>query len=666
MATNLREWQWIVCLGRNGWDHPLAIPDDMASEVENIELIETGLGQKRRGSTLVSIPGESFAGAVALFNFIPEQDPSQAELWAATRDVPPKLVRMPNATAILATSPDPITSPPQNTNFCAFHGKLYIAFGSGVNRLHVYDPKDVTTPFTIRRAGLIATFAAIGFANFGSGSFPATLRYYRIQYIRRNTAGALVATSPLSAPTSFTPSGSGADVQVTVTVPIGAEPATHIKIFASTDGVSYFDISGEQAMSVPPTTFIYHDAMVPTQYTFQPAAPLEGAATPFPSVKYLATDGIHLLGFGVWESAAGDSIQPIPGRVYFTPALGSSFELGDDERVSNTVQQQGWIDARPNSGGVDRGLAGPLNDRFYVFQSDAIFMLAPTGSAVAPFARIILTTQYGAVSHKSIVMGEDEGGQPCLYFLNPADGPRRCTIGRTIDWCGKDVYDLWKTVDLDKAVEWAHGVYDARRKLVIWFVPQQGSTTPNLALVFDCSKGRTSALGVRYGWGKWTGLFANATASVMFSKTFPAPHSELLTPYVGPTVGASCLLKLDETTVQDNLTGFYSYMTSKAWDRGSLLQMKRILEAWIIARVAPMFLQQTLIKDWSEETRQALADLSQQGTETRAMRRFDPVDVADWSGLQIQLGDYPGGPNSVAWLLDRWVGGAETEPGKMG
>src|SRR5580765_5808228 len=132
MATTSRVWQWLVCLGRNGWDHPLAIPDDMAAEVENLELIETGLGQKRRGSVLVTASGASMFGAASLYNFIPEQDLAQAELWVVERSSPPKMFRIPAGAAIVATSPDAITSPAQKTNFCTFHGKLYIAYGSGV------------------------------------------------------------------------------------------------------------------------------------------------------------------------------------------------------------------------------------------------------------------------------------------------------------------------------------------------------------------------------------------------------------------------------------------------------------------------------------------------------------------------------------------------------
>src|SRR5215471_2446571 len=658
-----REWQWLVCLGRNGWDHPLAVPDDMGTEVENVELIETGLGQKRRGTVQVAIGGDTFSGASQLYNFIPAQDPTKAELWIVSADTPNKVLRVPDTNAVNVALADGIEALAQQTSFCAFNGKLYVAYKSGVNRLHVYDPTDTDSPNTLRRVGLMAPPPAfVNAADTGSGSYAATPRFYRAQYIRRNAAGALRATSPLSAPLSFTPSGIGSGVSVGV-YDDGAtvDPATHARFYGSSDGVTFYDLSGEVPLTTPPAWTAFIDTRLPSEYSLLPASPLEGASTPFPSVKYLATDGVHLFGFGVYETDAGDSIQPIPGRIYFTPALYSS-NLGDDERVSNTIDNQGWIDARPNSGGIDRGIAGPVNDRMYVFQSDAIFMLAPTGTATAPYARVVLTTQYGAVSNNSIVLGEDEAGQPCLYFLNPADGPRRLTIGRTIDWCGKDVYDIWKQIDLDAAAQYAHGMYDARRKLVLWFLPLQGSTYPNLAITFDVTKGRVSGLGVRYGWSKWTGIFSyNVLSSAAFSKTLSVPRTEWAVPYIySGVVGLSNVLyRVDETVAQDNGTPYTSTLTSKAWDRGSLLQMKRTIEAWLVARVGSVSLLQTLIKDWNEETRTSTVDLSQKGSETRVMRRFDPVNIADFTALQIQLGDDPAGTRDVAWLLDRWAGSSE-------
>src|SRR4030095_9048236 len=74
------------------------------------ELIETGLGQKRRGSVLVTAGGDAFTGAASLYNFLPEQDPSLAELWLANRQNPPKLYRIAAGAASEATSPDQMTS----------------------------------------------------------------------------------------------------------------------------------------------------------------------------------------------------------------------------------------------------------------------------------------------------------------------------------------------------------------------------------------------------------------------------------------------------------------------------------------------------------------------------------------------------------------------------
>jgi hypothetical protein len=53
---------------------------------------------------------------------------------------------------------------------------------------------------------------------------------------------------------------------------------------------------------LPLATTTFDDTRNPTtDYPLLAFAPLEGANTPFPSVKYLGSDGRHLFGFGVWE-----------------------------------------------------------------------------------------------------------------------------------------------------------------------------------------------------------------------------------------------------------------------------------------------------------------------------------------------------------------------------
>jgi hypothetical protein len=155
----------------------------------------------------------------------------------------------------------------------------------------------------------------------------------------------------------------------------------------------------------------------------------------------------------------------VNGRVYFSPAIGTS-DTGDDERVSNTLEQRGWIDCTPYGGAIDRGLVGPVNNRMYVFQSHGIYALVPTGDAITPFARTVITLNYGSCSHWSQLIAEDEFGQPAIYFLDPRDGPRRIVNGSTVQWLGREVIDLWGGVNQD-AVGPAFGVYDNATKLVM-------------------------------------------------------------------------------------------------------------------------------------------------------------------------------------------------------
>src|SRR6185436_16308050 len=92
-----------------------------------------------------------------------------------------------------------------------------------------------------------------------------------------------------------------------------------------------------------------------------------GANTPWPSVKYLTTDGARLIGLGAYALTADGAMPPKRGRVNFSPALDSS-GIQDDERVSDTTEIQGWIDLSRNAEGVDRGLAR-LGNTIYAFQS---------------------------------------------------------------------------------------------------------------------------------------------------------------------------------------------------------------------------------------------------------------------------------------------------------
>jgi hypothetical protein len=629
------------------------IPDDMAVEARNWRF--TGaLGKKRDGSVSIVLTGDTVTGYYALARFLPGQDPTLEELFIV--DTTGKIFRVPVAAAINLVLMDAYDAPSAGylTSFVQHHGKLFIAYNSAVNRLHVYDPTSSTT--TVRRSGL-ATPAAPTVANTGVGTYPATLRYYRVNY-KVLSGTTVLRGSNLGANVSFTPSGTGLAARVTKPAASG-EGETHWQLHGSADDLAYYQLSGD----LPVATTTFDDTVNPANYALGTLSPLVGANTPFPSVKFLGSDGLHLFGLGVWETAAGDAMLPVPGRVYFSPAIGSS-DTGDDERVSNTLTQQGWIDCAPDGGGVDRGLSGPLNNRMYAFQSKGIYMLVPTGDPVAPFARVVMTTAYGSVNHWSQVIGEDENGQPTLYFLDPADGPRRISVGRTIEWVGKDVYDVWQTVNQNAAIV-AFGVYDAGRKLVLWWVAT-GPTAirPNLLLTLDVTRGRMEATSIlRYGWSVYDGALAAAHCAVMFSKSLAAERSLTKMPYVGNflSAGTQLLLRQDGTLNTDAGTAYQAFVQSKPFTGGTLRRRKRVIEAYLVAKAGPATITQTLTKDFGMGSATSSQSLVAAGTETRVRKFFDATDIADLIALQVTLGD--GSALDQTFELDQWIGADELESG---
>ena len=654
MATQqTRPFSWEICLGRNGYDSPLSIPEDMA--VEAINWVFTGaLGKKREGCTLVTIGGDPFTGYAALGSFVPGQDDAAAELFIFSADVVTKILRVPLASAINLTLADAV----QNADVVSMvqhHGKFYLAYNSAVNRLHVYSPTESTT--IVRRVGLAAPGAPT-VVDTGTGTYPAVLRYYRIQYLVVS-GGVVLRASNLGPPTAFTPSGVNLAARISHPALLG-EGETHWRVHASPDDLAYYQFPPLLPIVQP----AFDDATAVADYALFDFSPLEGANTAFPSVKFVGSDGRHLFGFGVWETSAGAAMAPVPGRVYFTPALDTS-ETGDDERVSNSLIIQGWIDCAPNGGGVDRGLSGPMNNRMYAFQSRGIYMIVPTGDAVSPFARVVLTTAYGSVSNESQVMAEDEDGQPALYFLDPNDGPRRISVGRTIQWLGKDIFDIWQTMNLQATSHAAIGLYDAPRKRVLWWVATGTSTFgPDRLIVYDVTRGRAeSATQLRYGWSTWNGDIGAARCAVLFPPDLgtrragpPVPH---LTPYIGLINGT--LLRQDGQSNTDGGVLYQAAITSRPFSGGTLRRLKRIMEAYLIAKAGAATITQTITKNFGLASASSAQSLAPSGTERRVRKQFDQTDVADLMAVQITLGD--SAPLNQTFELDQWVGADEVEQG---
>lgn len=638
---------WVQCSGRDTWDHPLAVPDDMGTECLNVELKEGQLCRKRDGSVTVTLAGDSFTGGNHYSMFVPGQDLAAAELMIVSADATPKILRIASANTVQdLTLTDAIATRPQDVTTATLNKKHFFAYDSTVNRLHVFSPAEDND--LVRRVGL-ETPAAPTVADQGSGSYPAIERWYSVAY-RVKSGSQILRESEASAVTAFTPNATSASARVTKPATIN-EGETHWVLYAS--AVSADGPFFELAETVVGTT-TYDDAALPSTYADNEPAPTLGTQYPFPSVKFLCADGVRLFGLGVWEPAAGNDFA-VAGRLYFTPAIGATANNDNDERIINSLTQEGWIDLNISGGGIDRGVAGPVNGRIYAFQSKGIFMIVPTQNADSPVRRQVISETMGAVSHHSLVIAEDQSGSAALYFLDPNDGPRRIGLGGDIQWLGKDVKDLWDTVNLDATTRVAWGLYHPTKKQVIWWVATGASNIPDRIIVHHVTLGRTESfgIGVRGGWATWTGSFATARHGCMFSATLAASRPIRLVPYVGNAT--TNLARQESTATQDyDSTNYQGYVESKAWEWGPISRKVRLTDAYICAKAQPATsIYHTLIRDWGAETfGPEEISIAATGTETRVRPRAEAADVADAKTLQTRIGDQA--TANTAFTIDRW------------
>jgi hypothetical protein len=630
---------WTRNRGRNGFDAVLDIPPDMCREALNVHFFDGGLGTKRNGASAQAIGGDSYSGHNSLFRFVPGQDETAAELFIVDNTAANKILRVAAGTSASQLSlANSIDANDFEITAATLNGKLYLAFNSDENRLHVYDPGLSTT--TIRRGGLKQPAAPALATNGGSGL--TITRYVKAAFTEQRNS-VTVRRSELSAAASITITD---DSGFTITKPTAiGEGETHWETYIAdnADGPFYLDATSTTATA----SYSYDDATLDTSTD---VAPVAGTYTPFPSVKYIISTGSRLIGYGVYETAAGDSLAPKSGRVYIGPVLDST-ETHDDERIYNTVLIQGWIDISRNAGSIDRGL-GLLQNVVYVFQSKGIYALVPTENAEVPYRRIAMSSQLGAVSHQSIVAAEDKEGRPCLYFLDPELGP--CRIGPNgFQWCGKDVKDLWDTVNLAATNVVAHGVYHKAKGQVIWWISTAAGNDPDRCLVLDVNEATSNGDEVRYGWSTYTGTYAAARCSVMFSNTMGATMSRDLKPYVGLASGTTLLKGDDASDADDNGTDFQAYVESGAFGADDSHLDKQVLKSWVIAEALSVTLQQAFIRMSGDETnRTDTVSLAAAGSETVVRRKFEAAELQDAPWFQVRLGD--ASAQEGCWILLRW------------
>src|SRR3990167_4162445 len=327
----------------------------------NVDGYRAAFARKRGGSDAVfaSTTSEAFTGVLStLLSHIPGADPTARELWGIDDAATPVVQRLTGGTAWASpTLKDNIATKPWEVSAASFNGKMFVAYDSAVDRLHVWDTS------TVRRVGL-ATPAAASVANTGSGSYAATLRYYKLVWAELS-GSTILRRSELSASVSFTPSGSGTAARVTQPTAAG-EGETHWILYGSSDDTVY-----EKLSTIAIGTTTYDDSTNPSAYDGD-APPRAGTHTNWTSVKYLLSTGNQLLGAGSWESGGKNN------RVWYSAFIGQTGE-GDDECVPQTSDISNYVDLDENDGGYITGLGGPLDGRPLVFKRNQVHRLGAPG-----------------------------------------------------------------------------------------------------------------------------------------------------------------------------------------------------------------------------------------------------------------------------------------------
>lgn len=401
----------------------IALPEGLVESASNVDFVERAAMSPRGGFDNFATTGTGPSGQVNyLFN-----ENNDTALWAFSSPASNTVAhRYASASWSAITLSDTVADDAQ-PHAVGYNGKVFLAYDSDVNRLHLWDGS------AVRRVGVAASAAAT-VANTGAGAYAATLRYYKIQF-GILSGSTIIAQSELSPSVSFTPSGAGAAARITK--PTTPDSATHWRVYASTDDTVYYRLSAYVAVG---TTTLDDTAGVSIG-NWNEVAPVVGLYVPPPSAKYLATDGVRVIMAGAWESsAASGQTTPSARRVWFTRPLGATDD-GDDESITHTADNRYWIDIDDPTGGPITGLSA-LGGIVYVFFARSIWRLIPTGQADVPFRAEQVATSAGALSQYAIAVGamDTTVSDEAIYFLSDVAGLHRYSPSRGLEWLGRDVF----------------------------------------------------------------------------------------------------------------------------------------------------------------------------------------------------------------------------------
>lgn len=646
--------------GRNGYDAPELIANNECVDAVNVDWHRSTFAHKRGGGTDISLTfsaGGPFAGPIwTLLRHVPGTSVTDAFLWAFDNTGVTGVLKQ-GATWFAPTYKDAQTSTTSGLGVdiegATINSKFMLAYSSAVARMHNFDTNG---SFTVRRNGLAATGAPTAADGGGGGAYAAVLRYYR-QRSTVQSGGITIRRSEPSASVTSTPSGANANITVTQATVIN-EGETHWEVEASIDNITFYRIA-----TVVIATTTYADSALTTTYNTNPLSAITGTYTLQKPYRFVKADQNRLLGFGSFTSTDKQS------RIEYSAVIGS-LDIGDEERVDTTTNY--YIDLDEADSGAATGLEGPLLGSFFAFKFNQFWRLTATGNTAQPFRADAISKSVGAITNRCITIGEDDVGNPCLYFMSHR-GPYRWGP-KGLEYIGKGVEDLilgpTSTIYVTgQDNRLAHTIYYRdKRQVWFWVTTASGAFTGNRAcIVFHVDHG---------GWSRYigndNGTFPNSIekqgASVMFAATIGAAMSLNNKPYGSYVGGAGAKLIRWDDGIDDAGDFFQGSITTKAYEVGGPGMRGEVTDVQLTGlSVGAYDIGVTTIPDYGLNTsKTSTVRLTATGSEKRVTARAQDSTLGGAQFFQWTLTD-----NNVLslaelqWTIDRMVVGIDSKESQI-
>lgn len=610
--------------GLNNSDPKLTLPEDQCTVATNVEFVDSELGERRRGTDAIDLPASITAHdrVPFIYRHVPGTSAGDAELYVlgVTGTSSSTLSRKTTSWSTVTISDTINLTNQYFWNAVSLHGKLFIAFDSNVDRLHVIDSGSTT----MRRSGLAEPSAPTG-ANSGSGSFTGT-RYYRIRYTVKSGSTVLRRSEPSDALT-FSPNGSSSGVTVTKPATI-SESETHWELEASLDNVNFYVLAD---------TAVGTTTVTDTQdYALGYAVDFDlsedtGDYALIPSGKYLVVDEDRLLIAGSWE----DSSQA--ARVRWTPVNLADGD-GNDERIETDTDP--YVDLDGLEGGSITGMSQASLGIVWVFKNKGVYKLVRSGQRNRAYDTVCITKELGAI-HGSVVSAVDRLGRSAVYFIDPDVGPCRAGVGGVMR-CGSDIKATWEGINLSAAKVICSSVFDPDTQQVIWNIATSSSDVPDTSIVLHTAESRDTEDGARRGWVTWNGNRAKALCMCLFSSNIDSntTRNSDLRPFIG-LEGLGLVHRCD-TGSDDNSVAYAARIVTKPYTLKNVLIKFGVKSAALIAKaVTGATITVKLIRDFGLETMKTVTGVSLAATasETDVIKFLDNFNGSDMRVAEFEFVD---------------------------